>query len=160
MIAFCMKKPRGLFLFLCLWFVLVAGEGCAQTEQDTTLVSEPVVKSPTGAMIRSAFCPGWGQWYNQQYFKAILVFGVEAGLVVNSIYLNQKAVKSQTLSEQEFYQSNRSLSLWWLFGVYLLNILDAYVDAHLWNFDTSPDLSVRGGRDERGIVTIYISCAF
>lgn len=111
---------------------------------DPTSVSDTLksaAKSPTGAMIRSLLIPGWGQLYNKKYFKAALVFGAEVGLLANSIYLNQKYKASQTPAEREFYINNRNLSNWWLVGTILFSMADAFVDAHLANFDEGPDLS-------------------
>jgi len=63
---------------------------------------------------------------------------------------NKVAGRSEAEDEMEFYEDLSSQYIWWLFGVHLLSILDAYVDAHLWNFDTGPDLSLdtiyRGNR--------------
>ncbi len=108
------------------------------SKNDTVKTS---VKSPTGAMIRAIIFPGWGQLYNKKYVKAILVFGAEIGLVANSIYLNQKYTESSTELEREFYINNRNLSNWWLVGVILFSMADAFVDAQLSDFDESPDLS-------------------
>jgi hypothetical protein len=108
------------------------------SKNDTVKTS---AKSPTGAMIRAIIFPGWGQLYNKKYFKAVLVFGAEVGLIANSIYLNQKLVASHTDVEREFYINNRNLSNWWLIGVILYSVVDAFVDAQLSNFDDSPNLS-------------------
>ncbi|UCE04936.1 MAG: hypothetical protein JSW07_15105 [bacterium] len=148
-----MEKFIRNFLFLVLLNVILWSSSIAQdfypdnlstktsrqiSKNDTIKVS---AKSPTGAMIRSLIIPGWGQLYNKKIFKAILVFGVEAGLIANSIYLNQKYKKSKTDLEREFYINNRNLSNWWLVGVILFSMADAFVDAHLSDFDESPDLS-------------------
>ena len=109
------------------------------TSKNDTLKTS--VKSPSGAMIRSLIFPGWGQLYNKKYFKAILAFGAEVGLLANSIYLNQKYVASKTDLDREFYVNNRNLSNWYLLGVILFSMADAFVDAHLSDFDESPDLS-------------------
>ena len=98
-------------------------------------------KSPTGAMIRSLIFPGLGQWYNNKKIKAFLVFCAQSGLLANSIYLNQKYVTSSTEFERNFYINNRNLSVWWLVGTTLFSMADAFVDAHLADFDESPDLS-------------------
>ena len=37
----------------------------------------------------------------------------------------------------------RALSIFAFIGVYLISIIDAYVDAELSNFDISPDLSMK-----------------
>jgi hypothetical protein len=131
-------------LLVSIWsYILLFGTTSilAQTAGDTSRVESMPYKSPRAAMIRSALLPGLGQWYNGQKFKAVLVFGGELGLMANAIYQNQRVVQSKTEGERAFYLNNRSLSLWWLFGIYLLNILDAYVDAHLMDFDVGPELS-------------------
>ena len=133
---------RGWILLFGILFVTVVPDVWAQENSDSVHVTTIVEKSPRGAMLRSALMPGWGQLYNNQKLKALLVFGGEMALVGNAIYYNQVANKSQTVDEQRFYKDMRSQFLWWLFAIHLLNILDAYVDAHLWNFDTGPDLSL------------------
>ncbi len=102
----------------------------------------PVRKSPTGAMLRSAVVPGWGQLYNGKWFKAILVAGAEIGLVANAVIQNQLAVQANNPFDRAFYEDNRSLSIWWLGAVILYSMGDAYVDAHLYRFDESPRLSL------------------
>ncbi|MCL2651061.1 MAG: DUF5683 domain-containing protein [Candidatus Azobacteroides sp.] len=46
-------------------------------------------------------------------------------------------------SRKDFYRRNKELSIIITVGVYALSILDAYVDAQLFDFDISPDLSLR-----------------
>jgi hypothetical protein len=105
--------------------------------------SKVIFQSPRSALIHSAILPGWGQWRNGQHLKSILVFGGETALVANAVSLGRLAARSATAEERTFYKDNQSLSIWWFFGVYFLNLLDAYVDAQLRVFDTSPDLSRR-----------------
>lgn len=44
---------------------------------------------------------------------------------------------------KDFYRRNRDLSIFAFVGVYLLSVIDAYVDAELSNFDISKDLGLR-----------------
>lgn len=44
---------------------------------------------------------------------------------------------------KDTYRRYRDLSIFAFIGVYLLSVVDAYVDAELSNFDISPDLSMR-----------------
>ena len=46
-------------------------------------------------------------------------------------------------SARDYHRRNRDLSYIVTVGVYALWIIDAYVDAQLFNFDVSPDLSMR-----------------
>lgn len=45
--------------------------------------------------------------------------------------------------QKDYYRRYRDISVFAFIGVYLLSIIDAYVDAELSNFDISPDLSLR-----------------
>jgi hypothetical protein len=46
-------------------------------------------------------------------------------------------------NKKDRYRRYRDLSAFCFVGVYLLSVIDAYVDAHLSEFDISPDLSLR-----------------
>jgi len=141
-------------LFFLVVLFLIKTDCIAQVvEQDTTdigIVGSIVkndtlkikAKSPTGAMIRSMLVPGLGQWYNNKKLKSLIVFCGQTGLLINAVYLNQKLVKSTEYLEREFYINNRNLSVWWLVGVTLFSMTDAFVDAHLTDFDESPNLSL------------------
>ena len=61
-------------------------------------------------------------------------------------YLNQ-VTESQLLEtlrrRKDTYRRYRDLSIFAFVAVYLLSVVDAYVDAELSNFDITPDLSMR-----------------
>lgn len=99
--------------------------------------------SPASVMYRSAILPGWGQWVNGKKFKSLLVAGGEIGLLANAAFLNQKAIAATSEDEKLFYEDNRSLNIWIALGLYFLNLMDAYVDAHLADFDIGPNLTQR-----------------
>lgn len=44
---------------------------------------------------------------------------------------------------KDTYRRYRDLSIFAFIGVYLISVIDAYVDAELSNFDITPDLSMR-----------------
>lgn len=46
-------------------------------------------------------------------------------------------------NKKNYYRRYRDLSAFCFAGIYLLSVVDAYVDAHLSVFDISPDLSIR-----------------
>lgn len=129
----------------------------AQVKNDSIAVSSLGIKSPTGAVIRSTLVPGWGQMYNGKWLKALIVVGTEAGLAGNAMLMNSRMLNSNTPDEREFYQYHRGTFVWWFVGIYLLNILDAYVDAQLFEFDVSPDLGIQSmisGMTVRGTIQI------
>ncbi len=140
--------------FLGMVAILFVSRVQAQEKADPLNVPMPETKSPTVAVIRSALLPGWGQWYNGQKWKALLVFGGEAALVGNAVYYNQQVAKSTTDDDRRFYRDVRGRFLWWFLAVHLLNVLDAYVDAHLWDFDTGPDLSIR--REDQEVYGVFV----
>lgn len=128
--------------------------------------SEP--HSPRKATILSAVCPGAGQIYNKKYWKLPLVYG---GIGV-SIYLGVRYGNDYRYWREEYrlavdgdpdsngdytgilseaaIRDNRDTYRRWMelsyitAGLfYVLQIVDANVDAHLMEFDVSDDLSLR-----------------
>jgi len=118
-------------------------------------------KSPTGALLRSLAIPGWGQIYVRQYWKAPLFL---AGTLVmyyytfkhNSAFLDYSRqyddLFRQNPNDPSLYiirqkrenaRDNRDISIFFLCGVYAISMLDAYVGAHLFNFDVSEKLTIR-----------------
>ena len=49
--------------------------------------------------------------------------------------------------DEKFYRNQRNSLIWWLAGTILLSMGDAYVDAHLYGLDWSPEISM----DRRGV---------
>ena len=124
--------------------------------------------NPTKAMWMSAALPGLGQYYNQKYWKIPIVYAGFSTLAYFSIinrqeyskYRDAYAIKlalngaasqdplinnyskEQLLSLREYYQSNLELN-YILFGAfYILQMIDATVDAHFHNFDINDNLSI------------------
>lgn len=120
-----------------------------------------VKKATTLAMI----CPGAGQLYNKSYWKVPIVVGAFAtmGYVIDwnaRGYKRYRTAYNQVVNGQpdEFegrysadylknmkdnFRRNRDLCIILTGALYLLNIVDAHVDAHLKDYDISDDLSVR-----------------
>lgn len=116
---------------------------------DTTTARQPTKKkskSPKGAMLRSLALPGWGQAYNGQWIKTVIVLAAHGALIGYAIYYDNQATKFRAQpAQQEFYQDKRNLMFWLLGATKLLSMLDAYIDAHLYDFDAGPDLALRLG---------------
>ena len=124
--------------------------------------SDPL--SPSRAAFYSAVLPGLGQIYNKSYWKLPLVYGgIGAGLYFyfdnQNTYLEFRDIYKRRLSghrddkysyvdddrirrSMRIAQRQRDLSLAITVGLYILNIVDANVDAHLKQFDISEDLTV------------------
>ncbi len=58
----------------------------------------------------------------------------------NSTY-NEEQLKNTLKRRKDMFRRYRDLSIFAFIGVYLISIIDAYVDAELSNFDITPDLS-------------------
>jgi hypothetical protein len=50
----------------------------------------------------------------------------------------------QLLSIRDFYRDQRDSFAWYMGVLYFLNLVDAYVDAQLYDFDVSPELTADG----------------
>jgi len=113
---------------------------------DTTFVME---KSAWGAVLRSAIIPGWGQIYNESYWKVPIVWGIGGWFVYNYIkndkdYKNYQRIylttqNTQDKNTREFYRDQRDLFAMYFVFTYLANLVDAYVDAHLFDFSVTED---------------------
>ena len=59
-------------------------------------------------------------------------------------YILDRLEYYQTIFQKrkDLYRRQRDLSIFCFIGVYILSVIDAYVDAELSNFDISPDLSM------------------
>ena len=125
---------------------------------------ENLYKNPKKAAIYSSILPGAGQIYTKKYWKVPIIYSSLA----TGIYFicdNQKKLtnfedayifrsnggndnyinlynNTQLISIIDYYERNRDVSYIITAAIYLLNIVDASVDAHLFDFDISEDLSL------------------
>ena len=119
----------------------------AQTRDTTDNSADSVFimqKSPWGAVLRSAILPGWGQFYNESYIKVPVIWGGITALVLawryyDKRYKNNRNLYIQTGVEgyktyRDFYRDQRDLYSIYIGLAYLLNLVDAYVDAELFDF--------------------------
>ncbi len=129
------------------------------------------VPHPRKVMLRSVMLPGWGQTTNRQTWKVPVIYVLFAGVASYTVYSNRmykgyRAAYYNSFDEntdlrfgptpsyitpgqpQGIYRENRNLfrnrrdlSILGVFLVYGLNVADAYIFAHLRDFDVSDDLS-------------------
>lgn len=117
---------------------------------DTTVTSPPAWKpSPTGAALRSLLLPGWGQAYDRRPLKAVIVGGIEEGFIYgvyrqHQLFRDARGLRDE--SSAKFYREQRNRLTWMLAGAIIFSVVDAYVDAHLYGFEVSEQLSDRGLR--------------
>jgi hypothetical protein len=132
---------------------------------DTLHLPAPPYKSTGTAMLFSAILPGAGQVYNESYWKAPLVLGLSMYFISEFMRYNRYADDYRQLylaslstvaipayqTKREDYKNLRDANVWYFVIVYVLNIVDAYVDASLYGFDVSPTLSLRGPQGNVGL---------
>lgn len=158
-------------IFIVLFFNCVLQSLFAQEQNinglKDTLKSESLDPlRPAKASFYSAVIPGLGQIYNKKYWKVPIVYGAIGislyyysdsqkryniyrneykkrleGYKSESEYLN-KLSDSQLISAQKTHQRNRDLSALFVLGFYVLNIIDANVDASLSQFNLNDKLSL------------------
>jgi hypothetical protein len=127
---------------LILVIILLSTSSILMAEE----LSPPLKKRiPIKAAGLSILLPGAGQVYNNQYIKAGIVVALEGLCAGYAIYHDEQAddylkayKKSQSALDYalytDFYDKKQS-DLFWLGTVIFLSSLDAFVDAHLHNFD-------------------------
>ena len=158
--------------FILLFLFCVSTSITAQEKDNIvfkdTLKSETIDPlRPSKAAFYSAILPGLGQIYNKKYWKLPLVYGAIgtstylyldnqkkyniyrdeyksrlAGTTSNSEYLAGLS-ESQLLAAQKQFQRNRDLSALFIAGFYVLNIIDANIDAALSQFNVSENLALK-----------------
>lgn len=113
----------------------------------------PKVKSPSKAIMYALVLPGLGQFYNGRYWKAPIVWAA-VGVAGYAIVFNSNEYKAASSDYAqnpddtnrrylEFWRRNMELSYIAMIAIYALQILDAYVDAQLYNWDVNDNLSLR-----------------
>ncbi|HMS34111.1 MAG TPA: DUF5683 domain-containing protein [Ignavibacteria bacterium] len=116
-------------------------------------------KSPWKAVAYSAVLPGAGQFYNKSYWKIPVIAGLGGYFVYewvknNNEYLDYKTQyqNSQTVKNpagnpqlqylREFYRDQRDNFIIYSLILYVVNLIDAYVDAQLYDFDVSDSIKL------------------
>ncbi len=121
--------------------------------------------APARAAFYSAVLPGLGQAYTKKYWKIPIVYAAIGTGVYSYLWNNDQYnrfrdaykrrlagftdeefqnIETETLlSLQDRYRRDQELSLLITVGIYLLNIVDANVTAHLQQYNITEDLSFK-----------------
>jgi len=154
---------RSIYIINAFVFCFLLTTNCSFAQKKDS-IPKPT-HSPKKAAIMSACLPGLGQAYNHKYWKIPIVY---AGLgtfgyltlLMNSQYKDYKAAyilrtdgDSNTIDDKpeytdgqlkenvDFYRRYRDMNAVITAAFYALNIIDAVVDAHLFTFDVSDNIS-------------------
>jgi len=156
-----------------LLFCLLLGNFSGFAQDDLKLIVTDTVQTkinplaPAKAAFYSALLPGLGQAYNKKYWKIPVVYAA-LGVGIYSYTWNRgkyneyrDAYKERLLlgknskdkypyltdtkliDAQKFHQRNKDLSLLITVALYMLNIVDANVSAHLQQFNVNEKLTLK-----------------
>ena len=136
--------------------------------KSTVTIKKGVKHSPRKAALLSTILPGAGQVYNKKYWKVPVIYAGAAGLAYSFQFNQSRYVKYRDAYKfridgdatttddyiglysddnlntlQKYYHRYRDLTVIGFVALYALNIIDASVDAHLFTFDVSDNLSMK-----------------
>lgn len=158
-------------LFFAFFSATILGQKDAVIEKEIPIEKEGIYNplAPAKAAFYSAIFPGMGQVYNKKYWKAPIVWGAMGTsiyfyLINNSSYKRYRTayrlrknnladeftingietISKETLERaQNQLKENRDLSLLTTVILYVLQIVEASVNAHLLQFNTDDDLTFK-----------------
>lgn len=158
-------KVKNALLIVCFFSFLFPV--LAQEKDSLSLAQDSVKKAkaehkknysgPRKASIMSTILPGLGQAYNKKYWKIPIIYVGLGGLgywfVTNNQQYNfyhenligqntTRYTPDQLEVEKLDYRKKRDFAAIGIAVLYVLNIIDANVDAHLKTFDVSDNLSI------------------
>lgn len=144
-------------------------ETVSQNKKNTSRALDPL--RPAKAAFYSAVLPGLGQAYNKKYWKIPIVYAaIGTGLYFyldnNKLYKQYRNAYKRRLAgftDDEFYgpgdtpflsdealiraqrtlKRNKELSMLVTVGLYVLNIIEANVDAHLLQYNLDENLALK-----------------
>lgn len=153
--------------FLFLYTSKALAQKTDSIKSDTSKAPAAKYHSPKKAALLSAVLPGTGQIYNKKYWKAPIVYVGFAGLAYSFQYNQSRYVRyrdalkyrvdddpsttdsyvgvysdEQLTTLYKYYNRYRDLTVVGGLALYLINIVDAAVDAHLFTFNVSDDLTL------------------
>ena len=152
-------------LLISSLIILISISGISQEKEIDFDELDP--SAPSKAAFYSAVLPGLGQGFNKKYWKIPIVYAA-IGSSIFSYDFNQKkywdyrnAYKSRKagynndpyqnliidddrlLDGADFHKKNRDLSMVFIVGFYILNILDANIDSHLKQYNVNESLTLK-----------------
>lgn len=141
-------------------------------EKDTTISLTNKKHSAKKATILSAILPGAGQFYNEKYWKIPLIYTGLVGTAWFTYYSKVEMLErqdaltvmldgdpntnpdpeyagisqEQLTADRNYYRANSDYGIIAFAAVYLINIIDATVDGHFYNFNIDKPLAMQKTR--------------
>lgn len=163
-----MRSRDRVKVLLLVFSFLVAAPAIAQVdtvrgdvfEDDST--GFQMTKSPMLALGLSAILPGAGQIYNEQWWKVPILYAMLGGFGYGAYIQNERyqdarknltiatfngsaAEKQRWTNSRNFYRDDRDKFLIYIGLAYVANLIDAYISAHLFDFDVSDPAPLPAG---------------
>ncbi len=162
-----MKNKRAIHITIIFLLMLIFYQenNSLQAQSQNDSISQTVVvskHSPKKASIYSAIVPGLGQVYNKKYWKVPVIYIGFGALIYSATWNNVQygrfkdaylaypddefegvISQEQLLGYINNYRRYRDLSFIGMVALWGLNVIDASVDAHFFDYDISDDLSIR-----------------
>ena len=163
------KQILAVVIFLCMSLFAYSQE-ISSPKQSRVKASDSVEvakHSPTAAMLWSII-PGGGQIYNKKYWKVPIIYGLldvscffltkyaSDMMLYRTEFINRRDGHTEALipaladipdenilAMKQKAQRNMEICIAATAIIYTLNFIDAMVDAHLYYFDVSDDLSLQ-----------------
>ncbi|MBW6458480.1 MAG: hypothetical protein K0B52_04875 [FCB group bacterium] len=121
---------------------------------DTLYYQAEPMKKPALAIGLSAVLPGAGQAYNNKWGKSVIFFTAQSALAGTTAYFYYSYVSFKDQYGESAAVTREALTYakqmtWFSAALYVYNLIDAYVDAHLSNFPDErlilePDPKING----------------
>ncbi len=144
---------------------------------DTTNYENKLYQNPTKALFKSMLIPGWGQYGNKKYYKAVMFVVLDIWLISNAVkyggeandYFKLYESETTTAGRNEYYRQyenkkdSRNKYTWFAVIVSFISMFDAYVDAHLSGFPDKnrfSDFDVDVQYDPRSGIKAAVSLPF
>lgn len=165
-----MKSFLLIVLFSLFLFPAFSQQDSLSLAQDSVARAKAAHKQtysePRRASILSACLPGLGQVYNKKYWKVPIIYvglggfgyffvknnqeynyyrkNLRAEADLDPTTINETRYSTAQLQVQKVnFRKKRDVAIMGIAILYILNIVDANVDAHLKTFDVSDDLSLQ-----------------
>jgi hypothetical protein len=128
---------------------------------------------PRKALLYSAVFPGLGQIYNRKYWKVPIIYGIGGAVIYTYFYNQKLYEELRNAYTEVYYmdtppdtyefrgriiysdvegvlyramdntRTDRDYSVVGIAALYFLNIIDAMIDAHFYEYDVSNDLTFK-----------------
>lgn len=128
------------------------GESVTAVAADSNLLAG--AERPLGGLWRSALVPGWGQWRGGHRWKAILFGGAAVGWAAAIAAEQDRIAQAPTPQLHQDRVGRRNTRVLWYVISATAAALDAYVDAHLKDFDVNEGFGLQFRSTDGGPVAL------